>query len=74
MVIQTQQRLEFRPVIANYFPDPKYGFSPAVMDGQEEGSEGFSALMWAVYGGHESVITKLLDKVTFFRGCFECRA
>ena len=35
----------------------------AVMDGQEEGSEGFTALMWAVYGGHEHVINTLLDKV-----------
>ncbi len=33
------------------------------MDGQEEGSEGFTALMWAVYGGHENVINAVLDKV-----------
>ena len=45
--------------------------SSAVMDGQEEGSEGFTALMWAVYGGHEHVINTLLDKVRamFLDGC-----
>jgi hypothetical protein len=35
----------------------------AKLDGQQEGAEGFTALMWAAYGGHKDLVAHLIDKV-----------
>ncbi|KAJ1469102.1 ankyrin repeat-containing domain protein [Baffinella frigidus] len=34
----------------------------AKLDGQQEGAEGFTALMWAAYGGHTELVGHLIDK------------
>jgi ankyrin repeat protein len=42
----------------------------AKLDGQQEGAEGFTALMWAAYSGHKELVSHLIDKVLSFRGEF----
>ena len=34
----------------------------AKLDGQQEGAEGFTALMWAAYGGHKDIVDLLIKK------------
>jgi hypothetical protein len=34
----------------------------AKIDGQEEGSEQFTGLMWASYGGHLEIVKELVSK------------
>ena len=34
----------------------------AKLDGQQEGAEGFTALMWAAYGGHRNIVELLIAK------------
>ena len=34
----------------------------AKLDGQQEGAEGFTALMWAAYGGHKDIVELLISK------------